>query len=379
MSPGPIAVIGAGSTGLALVADLSSRGFDVAALVDRDSSRVEALRSRAAVRLTGILGTARLPMPLVTTDVTVVKDCRYVLLATTADAHREVARSLAPWMDRSHTVLLVTGYVGGSRIVQDALGARRPSTGDLPRVLELNSTPHLSCSARPGEVHVAAAKRWFEVASHDAEATVAEAPGVAELFPHVVQGEDALASSLNNPNPVAHVPAYLLNVMQARRNVQASGPQELGGAFYLSDFVGADVEALRVRLEDERVHVMHALGLGDLVVGRAEFAARAYPAGSREVSPPRLGRTFPRRLVTEDVPCGLVPLESLATGVHVDVPVTTALITLAGVLEGCDWRTAGRRAADVLPARVRAERERTSAAPYAAIADPRPRVSGVQK
>jgi opine dehydrogenase len=73
-------------------------------------------------------------------------------------------------------------------------------------------------------------------------------------------------------------------------------------------------------------------------MGRNAFAARAYGSDARESRPPRIGPTFQRRLVTEDVPCGLVPLEQLGLLAGIPTPDMTVLISLLCSLEGQDFR-----------------------------------------
>lgn len=334
-----IAIIGAGSAGLAIAADLGSRGFPLGALAESDPARLAAMTEAGAIRASGLLGSIELPMPPVSATLEAVAGCRWIFVATTADTHMRVAAALQGHVSERHTIVLVTGYVGGSALVSEVL-RRGCRGGAAARVIELNTSPHLSCSTRGGVVHIAARKDWVEATS--ATDAVDDIDELQALLPAVVPGADALASALNNQNPIAHVPTYLCNVAEATSGRLVGPDESRGGAFYLEDYTSDAVLKIRLAADAERLAVMRAMGLGDQAISRADFLARAYRPGSREAAPPRMGRTFQARFISEDVPCGLVPLEALAAAHAVKVPTISGLITLAGAISGTDWRANGR-------------------------------------
>lgn len=331
-----IAVIGAGAIGQALVVDLARRGYRVGTLIERNANYADALRKAGAIRLTGHMGEAAVELPSLGLDADLAAQSRVILVATTVDAHAAVAHALAPKLADDHIVLLANGYVNGSKRFAAAL--RAAGCAARPAVLELNTTPYLVCSPEPGRVHVTARKRWMELSSFEDGLAREHHELLAGIVPGIEACDDALASSLNNQNPVAHVPSYLLNAAEARRAEPVAPDAVRGGAFYLEDYSSEEVLLLRAAVDDERIAVMQALGLGDRAIPRAAFSLKSYGPGAREPVSPRMGRTFSRRFVSEDVPYGLVPIEGLARAAGVNTPVISGIITLAGVLESCDWR-----------------------------------------
>lgn len=341
-----VAVVGAGSIGLAAAVDLSQRGHAVDAIVEDDLDRVGALRRAGRLTLTGHLGGAHLHDPPIAASYEGVPTADIVIVATTADRHVDVARALAGVARRDQVVLLATGYAGGAS--RFAAELRRQGMTERIAVLALNTSPYLSYAGGDGAVHVAAVKSWMEV-SADAPATAAaHAPRIAALFPGCVPAPDQLASSLNNPNPIAHVPAYLLNATRAQD--EAAGRVAPGGAFHLSDAGSPELESLRSRMDSERMEVMNAIGMGHRALSRGDFGALAYGPGSREDAPPRIGPTFQRRFVREDVPFGLVPLETLARGAGLRVPVISAVIETVCAMTGDDLRSGAPDASDLVAA-----------------------------
>ncbi|MBN9037572.1 MAG: NAD/NADP octopine/nopaline dehydrogenase family protein [Rhizobiales bacterium] len=333
-----IAVIGAGAIGQTLAVDLARRGFSVSLLVERAGPHAEALRRAGQIRLSGHLGEAVAPMPPVVPDACAAAASPVILVATTVDAHRQVALDLAPVLGDEHVVLLANGYVNGSARFTAALCEGGCTA--RPAILELNTTPYLVCSPEPGRVHVTARKTWMELTASESGLAEEHHTLLAGLIPGIEVGDNALASSLNNQNPIAHVPSWLLNAAVARASAPVEASATRGGAFYLEEYSGEDVLRLRAAADAERIAVMRALGLGAHAIPRPEFSQRSYGPGAREAVPPRMGRTFSRRFVTEDIPFGLLPIEDLGERAGVKTPVISTMITLIGVLESCDWRSA---------------------------------------
>lgn len=334
--PTEIAVIGAGAIGQTFVVDLTLRGYRIGALAERSAAQVDALHAAGRIDLTGHLGEATVQLPPLASDAAGAARCRVILVATTVDAHAAVAHALAPSLTDHHILLLANGYVDGSlrfAAELDAAGCKAK-----PAVLELNTTPFLVCSPEPGRVHVTARKRWMELTSFEDGLVREHFALLAGIVPGIEIGYSALASSLNNQNPVAHVPSYLLNAAEARRSEPVSPDATRGGAFYLEEYTSEEVLRLRAAVDGERMQVMRALGLGGHVIARPDFSLKCYGPGAREAVSPRMGRTFSRRFVTEDVPYGLVPIERLGRQSGVNTPVISATITLAGVLESQNWR-----------------------------------------
>jgi opine dehydrogenase len=331
-----IAVIGAGAIGQTFVVDVASRGYRVSALIDRSDEHLDALHKVGQIRLTGHMGDATVSLPPLALDAAAAAASSVILVATTVDAHEAVARALSPVLTDNHVVLLANGYVDGSRRFVSAL--QSAGCKATPAVLELNTTPFLVCSPEPGRVHVTARKRWMELSAWECGLADEHFRLLAGIIPGIEVCDNALASSLNNQNPVAHVPSYLLNAGVARKSEPVAPSAHRGGAFYLEEYSSDEVLRLRMAVDRERMDVMNALGFGRYVIARPDFSLKSYGPGAREAVSPRMGRTFSRRFVTEDVPYGLLPIETLALQAGVNTPVISSIITMTGILESCDWR-----------------------------------------
>lgn len=337
---GPIGIVGMGSGGQAMAADLISRGCDVRVLVEADTAKAAALDSRP-IALSGLLGSRDVAIPRVSTDPSGLAECRLIMVVTTADAHAAVARAIAPIVTPQHTVILNTGYVGGSVLFARAL---RAAGGRAPVVCETNTLVYSAYSPVPGRVHIQGVKRWVELAGPDTAATSRTATALISVYPQLIVGTSVFANGLNNPNPIIHVPILLLHFGLAEtERAGDAGILARGSFFHLGELVTPAVAGLQAALEEERIAVMRAVGLGTAVIPRDDFVARCYGPGSKESVAPRLGSPFQERFWREDVPCGLVPIEALARSVEIAVPVTSSVITIVERLVGRDLRSGGRR------------------------------------
>jgi opine dehydrogenase len=152
-----------------------------------------------------------------------------------------------------------------------------------------------------------------------------------------------LHTGLANLNPVLHTAPMVLN----------AGRIESGERFeFYGEGITPAVAAVVAAYDDERLAVARALDLEVQSLG--EWAESTYgvredavydlvQALQREVyrarpAPP----TLDPRFLTEDVPCGTVPVASLAAALGVPVAVHDSVIAIASRLLGTDFATAGR-------------------------------------
>jgi opine dehydrogenase len=99
-------------------------------------------------------------------------------------------------------------------------------------------------------------------------------------------------------------------------------------------------------LDNEKMQVLQAIGCkavdifeaGGFLGNPLESFYRYSESEDRAISP----TSVKSRYITEDVPQGLVLLESIANKVGVKVPIASAIIDIAGSALGIDFRKEGR-------------------------------------
>ena len=101
-----ICVIGAGNGGQAIAGYLGFTGHDVS-LYDIDRTRINNLSTLGGIQLIGrIEGFGK--VECITTDLAeAVKKAKIVMVTTVANAHRAVAKSLAPLVEEGQVIILI--------------------------------------------------------------------------------------------------------------------------------------------------------------------------------------------------------------------------------------------------------------------------------
>lgn len=330
------ALIGLGGAGSGLAVSLAQAGQTISGWFDADPGTCSAVDAAGGLSYEGIVGQGAVALPPAARDAaTAIDGASLVVVSTTADRHEEVARALAPALRADQPVLLHCGYVGGARMFAQALHA----AGGIadPLVGEFNNTVHLCGKINGSTVAIRAVKRWLELAGDAAVLQHAATRALLALFPGYTTSGHALESGLNNPNAIGHVPATIGNAVLIGRDLG----EMTTGLLHFEEARMGKVNTIAAAFEAERDRLIAALGLTPLP--SAVFSARAYPAGTRLFGGvPRFGPKLQSRFLTEDLPCSLVPMESLGRWAGCPTPVTTAMIELSNIIAGTDFRAGGR-------------------------------------
>lgn len=330
------ALVGLGAAGSGLAVEIARRGLTLAGWWDPDAAIARALEAAGGLAFEGVLGSGAVALPPpAASAAAAIEAADVVFVSSTADRHAAVAQSLRPALQPSQIVVLHCGYVGGSKIFHDATATRQGYAEGS--VFELSNTLHLCGRIDPATLTIRGAKRWLEIAGPAAATARPAFAAMMGAFPEFSYSPKVLESGLNNPNCIGHVPASVGNAVFLGRELVAAST----GVLQFEEARAGRVAALSAALEEERDAVILALGLTPLP--SREFGRRAYPAGSRLTGGvARFGPMLQPRYLSEDIPCALVPLESLGALVGVPTPVVTALITLGEVVAGQGFRAAGR-------------------------------------
>lgn len=331
-----VAILGAGSSGMATAAWLTMAGCRVT-LCDtpEQAADFDRIRAQNGIILRGGSGKTgcALPYKLTHDFEEALKGARCVIICTSAGRHEEIAERVAPLAQNGQVFLLNPGNFGsfGLRRRLDALGRKDVAVAELCGCL-------WACRrTAPGEVLVAMPAKEGTVAALPASDTgkVIEAfDGIWKLNP----GKNVLEVSLNSPNVISHVAGAVLNATP----VEKKGEQF---AFFM-DGLSETVIQTFVLLEAERKAVMDALGLR-LYGASSEGLMRKLMAPDcpaalhcfRALDGPS---SFAHRYVSEDAACGVAMIVALGQEYGVPTPLTHAYLTIAGSINREDYLRTGR-------------------------------------
>ncbi len=172
-------IVGMGNSAHALAAYLSAAGCSVR-MLSRNSVKVDYLDAcRQIFSEDRILG--RFELAGAYTDAGAFTErCKNIFVATVATAYKDVATSLAPYLNSSHTIILFSGKFGGAREFQVEL--IKQGLTELPKIVETDSL--FACRlVADGRVWIRGIKRWTLFSSVTKSETEACAPILNAYFP----------------------------------------------------------------------------------------------------------------------------------------------------------------------------------------------------
>lgn len=336
-----IAVIGAGHGGKAMAADLAIQGYAVR-LYNRTYKHVEVIAARGGIELTledGQQAFGRLQV--VTSEIAEALDgARLIMVVVPACAHRDIAQIVAPHLTDNQIVVLNPGRTGGALEFHQVL--REYECTVDPVIAEAETFLFASRSEGPAEAHIFRRKNSLPLAALPATHTQEALDVVGEIYPQFIAAPNVLYTSLNNMGAVFHPALTLLN---------AGWIEATNGAFqFYIEGVTPSIARVLEQLDRERVTVATAMGIQAQTA--CDWLARAYSARGDNLyeairaNPGYQGITAPRyiqhRYIFEDVPYSLVPIAELGRRFGVDVWGMEAMIQLASILHGTDYRHRGR-------------------------------------
>jgi opine dehydrogenase len=330
-----IAILGAGNVALANACYLAQAGHDVhvwspfeverAAIADAGGLSVEGvLRGIAKVTVAAEARTCIAGAPL-------------VMIAAPAFAHQALMSAAAPSLTEEQDVLVhpVTGL--SSLLLSRMLKSR----GIKPTIIDVSTSLFTARKTGPASVRILKLKDVVDIAALPAERGTSAMQRLEAIFGKRFRLEgNALAISLNNHNPVYHVPPLLCNLSRA----------EKGESWIIWECITPGVARLVKLVDDERLAVARHFGTTEISVD--DYFRQAHGAVGRDLveifasvaqklKGPIGPQAFDHRFITEDVPYALVFYQSLGRVAGIDMPVTADLIRLTSALYDRDFVAEG--------------------------------------
>ncbi len=343
MSIATVAVLGAGHGGCAAAADLGRRGYRVR-LHARNAERLAPLRARGGIEVRGV-HQGLVPVETMTTDLAAaVRGADLIMLVVPSVAHEIYAQALVPLIDGRQPILLNPGHTGGGLHFHHEL--RRAGHRGPVRTCETVTLTYITRMEGPATVNIYSYTerlRFAALPGRDAD----ELFGLIKpLYPNIMQASSVLETGLGNLNAIFHPPGMLMN---------AGWLEHSGGdfLFYREGFTPA-VGRVTAAVDAERMAIAAALGVPaipflDIFYGAGLTTRDARDSGDiaracRDSEPNKTIKapaTLDHRYIHEDIGYGLVPIAALGRLADVATPAIDALITLAGLALGVDYRADG--------------------------------------
>lgn len=336
-----ITIIGAGHAGTTVAADLSLKGHDVTILKTSNKLHNEHFEVLSRTGYVTILEneTEKVAKIATTTDVSsAIPERDLIIIYIQTNYHEELIKRISPYLEDGQTVLIEPGYLSTCYFIQNC---KKNIT-----VVEAESSPIDCRIIAPGKVSVLFRNVINPVGvfpkSHQdiAEKVLSKLGFPFEFVDSVIE------AALHNPNLIVHTVGAVFSTPRIEYTIQHGGEYSMYREVF-TPHVWNLVEAL----DKEKMDVLERIGCRRLPYVEAckhrnsldttRNALEVFFDYANNSSP--YGPDIPdSRYVTEDVPQGLVLLESLGQVLNVATPVCSALIDCASALLKRRFRDEGR-------------------------------------
>jgi len=342
-----IAVLGGGNGAHTMAADLALKGFDVRICEAPEfEATFHTTLEQQGVRLIDAWGEERfVQVSRATTDFgEALEGIEYIMLAIPALGHDRFFDGIVPYLQDGQTIV---SWPGNYCALRFAAMLRERGIGKRVTLAEGHTLPWGCRMEEPGRARVFV-KAWkLLVAALPARETGRVLGDLSAMYP-VAAGENVLATSMNNLNPIVHPVGCVLN---------AAWIDTLGKDFYFYCH-GTTISVARgIRaVYEEMKRVAEAMGVKMLEYPEEAFWSKSTIMSyyfrapfDKEGLVARISgpSSMKARYIVEDIPYGLVPAGLLARQLGIATPIINAVIEMASAINEVNYWEEGRSLEDV--------------------------------
>ena len=334
MSDCKYVIIGAGNGGQSLAGDMTIRGTRVSAIYDKNPMPVESIKKAGGIRMSGPVVQGFAPIDNPCDKLKDAMDSGNVFLAAiVGNFHSQLAKEMAPHVRESDIILLLPGNAGSSLLFQKTL--MDCGVTKLPLIGEALSSPYATRLLGEAHAGIKARKLVLPIAALPASRNGELLAAVNPAIPETVLWSDSLSVGMNNPNPCAHVPYYLLNMGKVEAPTEADTDFHAWGT--------KTTDRIACLYDEERMTVMRALGLEAISrreLRKVSYANKPYVPIKQEDAVAENAVQVPDRFIDEDVPLNMVLVSEIGHKLGIPTPTTDLLIDLSSLVREKDFRAA---------------------------------------
>lgn len=339
-----IAILGGGNGGFAAAAHLRTLGH-TPQLYNRSAGTIAAIREHGGVEYSGVAGDGFAPVSVVTTDLeTALDGADFIMTCLPAIAFSGIARELASHLDGSRPILLNPGSTGGSLAFRTTL--REAGCDTVPPIGETNTLTYICRKRGDDHVHISSLVENVRFASLPTSDRDVFEDLLDDIYPTLTPVSNVLHTALSNVNAVLHPPGILLS---------AAWIEHTNGDFRFYYDAGTPAVAnVMADLDEERRAIADAWGLkvDPFPVMFADIGSTSKEAGEsgsflrmlRESEPNKeikAPSSVDHRFFNEDIPFGLVPMQTLARIADIETPTIDSAISIASSITQFEYRATG--------------------------------------
>ncbi len=343
-----IGVLGAGNGGQAFAGGLTLKGHDVhLAATPGHDTQIKILKTFGGVTVDGMTAAGIdggfAPIKQIDTDVgAAVREAEVLLLAVPAYAQETYFDAIAEQAPDGQLVVMEPGKFGALRLAERIREAGRDPNDLL--IAETSSFLYAAKIRGLDHIWLRGVKKQLPLAAYPACRTAEALDRLRAVHEQYVAAPNVLATSMDDASYALHSVTTLLNLSR----LEAMGPYRTNH-YDITPQTARMVEAV----DGERCAVAAAYGVEthsilqqlEVMYGLSDGGLYERMTSSTVHRDQMSPNGANHRYITEEVPYGLVPLLQLGAAAGMRMPATEAVVTLASVVTGEDYRKTGRNLA----------------------------------
>lgn len=336
-----VAVLGGGNGAHTMAAELTLKGYQVNMCEAPEFKEgISTTLERQAIDLIDAWGEKHTVKPnMVTTNFAeALKGVSYIMMVVPALGTKSFFNSIVPHLEDGQTIIKWSGNF--SALLLAKMLKEKEIKKDIT-LAEVHTLPWGCRLVAPAKVQIMVWATRLLLATLPAKNVDRVIDEVKNMYP-VIAGENVLATSLNNLNPIVHPVGCVMN---------AGWIDTMGKDFYFyRDGNTPSISRGIKTVYEEVARLTRAIGVTMIEYPEEDFwkksaimstYARASFGKEEAVAKISGPSSVKSRYITEDVPYGLVPISKLARKFNVPTPMINSVIQLASVINQTNYQEEG--------------------------------------
>ena len=353
-----IAVLGGGNGAHAAAADLTFRGHEVHMYEFPEFKKnVEPAMEEGGINLVGVAGHGFAKISTITTNIKeAVQGVDVILPVMPRFGDQRVLEVITPHLEDGQIIVFAPGVAGSALVAHKVLKEEKGTKKDL-KIAQCSTLPYACRVIEPGLVRIKLVAKWFGFSAMPSEDTKETLEVFKKLYPAADKMTNVLEVDIINGNLISHPAPMICNAGRIEYvYTQLTGNRYRTPVNYYHYREGITPSVARImELHDkEKMAIQKALGFKVIsdnermyMTGYADKIYDTIYEGKHSwvycgpyasVGPTSLKS----RMLTEDIPYGVVPVSTLGGLVGVPTPVMKAIVTIASILNDTDHWKEGR-------------------------------------
>ncbi len=336
-----IAILGAGNAGCAVAGDLTKKGHEVTLIKTSNSLHNEnfeyLFNNDGLITISENGEEVSAKISQVTKDISEVANAEVVIIYIQTKFHEDLIKRISAYLNKEQILIINPGYLSTAYFLKYC------DEFNIPIIVEAESS-FIDCRiSEPGRIKVGFRNVRNPVGVFPKNKTNYVKQKLASLGFHL-EYITTIEAALHNPNLIVHTVGAIMSIPRIEKTN--------GDYCMYHEVFTPSVWRILEQLDKEKMDIIEKLGFNRLSYVEACKYRNSLDddRDAKEVffwyaaMPTRAKGpvTVDSRYISEDVPQGLVMLETLGEQLNVATPICTSLIEIASAALGRDLRLEGR-------------------------------------